>query len=466
MRNSWVIAWREFVQSVCTKGFFIGLIIAPAMMALSIFIPRFLEDVKEEGERHLAVVDLTGKVYEPLLAAADALNAADVEGTKFVLSQVPAPVSPSGELASELSWEQWQSLKSELAVKVRKGEVFGFVIVGAKILNLDLPEDYYDEPDDEEQEAYRDWESSTWHYTVTYGAESLTDLKTSRFITSSLGRIVRQERYLSTGIDQSLVSKVTRAVKVQEFRVQKTKKKTSDQPGSGVVKTSGKKEMALPIGFMIMLYLSIMTSAGPLLNNTVEEKSNRILEVLLSASTPLQILSGKIFGNYLMGLLVTVIWGAAGLAAAAYHGLLDSGSFSMDSLLYFVFFFLSGYLLYGCIYAAIGSVCMTIQEAQSMMTPAILLMFLPLIAIGHVIENPGSTISVFLSCFPFTAPFFMMLRLGLSPEPALWQVLLSMASMVVGVVFLLWASAKVFQIAILLYGKPPSMKQLWKWVMG
>ncbi len=455
MNRLWVIAKREYIAAVFTKAFLFGILFAPAMLVLTILIPQWLEGVGETGERKLAVLDMTGEVSAGLEEASRQHNSGDDVKMKYLVETID--VSDVASLGDDpaAGWEKWESFKAEQAQRVRDEEIFAFIMLGPSLLSLEPPALLSQEPDEDDEEAHDAWEKQVWPYLVAYGSESLTDVKASRFVRGSLTDAVRQWRYQDAGVDAVVVGKINRSLNVQEFKVQEEE---------GVTKASGKQEFIFPLGFMILLWIAVMTSAGPLLNNTIEEKSNRILEVLVSSSTPFQILGGKILGNYLMGLTVTGIYAAAALSAAAYHDVMPSDGVSVLDLIYFVFYFLAGYLIYGCVYAAIGSVCMTIQEAQNMMAPLFLLMFLPMIAINHVIENPGSLVSQGLSYFPFSAPFVMMLRLGLSPQPPVSEILTSIGCMTLGVAFALWASSKVFRIAILIYGKPPSVKQLGKWV--
>lgn len=461
MKRILVIAWREFVAAVCTKAFLIGILVMPFLISLTIFVPILLEKLEDTGERRIAVVDFTGVLIGPLEEAAAARVQDPEQRQSLVVERVDAgPLDPDPLARRTAFLLELDGRLAELGERVRKEEIFAFALLGPDLLDLEVPEGYFQAPAEESTAEHEAWVRAMSPWSITYGAESLTERGPREFLSGTLRTLIRDQRYQHAQVDAKLVARLNREARIQQLKVQEQ----AEAGGSGVVASDDDREVLLPIAFMVLLFMSVLSAAGPLLNNTIEEKSNRILEVLLSSSSPFQILTGKILGNYLMGLSISVLWASAGLAALIYHDKLPPGGIPLENLGFFLFFFLAGFLIYGCIYAAIGSTCTTVQDAQSMMMPLIILIMLPMLALEHVLTNPGSMGSQILSYFPFSSPFIMMLRLSLSPEPPLWQTALSMAILAGGVLVTLWASAKVFRIAILLYGKPPGFRELVRWL--
>jgi len=138
--------------------------------------------------------------------------------------------------------------------------------------------------------------------------------------------------------------------------------------------------------------------------------------------------------------------------------------FSGPNLAWFLYFFLAGYLLFASLYAAVGAMCSSIQDAQSLMFPIVILIMIPMLSLAPVMQHPDSVLSKVLTWFPFSAPFITSLRLALSPPPPLWEVALAAVSVAVGAWFLMWAGGKVFRIAIFSTGKPPRLGEIWRWL--
>ena len=147
---------------------------------------------------------------------------------------------------------------------------------------------------------------------------------------------------------------------------------------------------------------------------------------------------------------------------ASEFDVLRSGIVNPLNLFWFTYFFLAGYLLFASLYAAIGAMCSSIQDAQSMMMPVVILIMIPFLSLGFVINHPDSGLSVALSWFPFSAPFVAVLRVALSPPSPIWQTALSAAIVAASAIFFMWLGGKVFRVAILMTGKPPKPSEIWR----
>jgi ABC-2 type transport system permease protein len=239
------------------------------------------------------------------------------------------------------------------------------------------------------------------------------------------------------------------------------------RPGSVTVTADGesatKPDFAglMPMGFTILLLISVMSSGQYLLTTTIEEKASRTIEVILSAVSPLELLTGKILGQMAVGLVILITYaamGILGLVSMAMFGLID------PSLLIFLFiFFLITYVIMGSLMAAIGSAVNELREAQSLMTPITLLMMIPWLFSYPISREPNSVFATVVSFLPPMNAFAMLLRLTSTSPPPMWQVWLSILVGVFAAAGALWFASRIFKIGLLMHGRPPNVATLWKW---
>jgi ABC-2 type transport system permease protein len=214
--------------------------------------------------------------------------------------------------------------------------------------------------------------------------------------------------------------------------------------------------------FVVLLMIGVMMGGQSLLTTTIEEKSNRVIEVLLSAVSPLELMAGKILGQMGVSLAVLgvyVLLGIVVLLSFALVGLLDPWL-----VFYLVIFFVITYLVMGSLMVAVGSAVNDMHEAQSLVTPIIMLTVVPVMFAAPIAQDPTSRFSIVMSFIPPFNTFAMLLRLASSVPPPWWQVWLSIGVGLVSVLAAVWFAAKVFQIGMLMYGKPPNLATLIRWV--
>ena len=229
----------------------------------------------------------------------------------------------------------------------------------------------------------------------------------------------------------------------------------------------------------------------------IEEKTNRIVEVLVSSIKPFQLMMGKIIGIMLVGLTQFSIWvlliavSLTALSIIAFPDMLDAanqaelmqnnvgGEVAMEndfadlvfrqinwSLMIglFIFYFIGGYLLYGSLMAAIGAAVDSETDTQQFMIPVSMPLFFAYIIAINITGNPNGSTAFWCSEIPFTSPIVMLVRVAIGGEGMIWQVLLSMSLLIVTFIFTTWIAAKIYRVGILMYGKKPSYKELLKWI--
>jgi ABC-type Na+ efflux pump permease subunit len=225
---------------------------------------------------------------------------------------------------------------------------------------------------------------------------------------------------------------------------------------------AGAVQMLLPIIVVMLLYMGIVGISQMLISNTIEEKSNRVYEVLLSSVSPYQLMAGKILGICGVGLTLLTFWSGGGLLAAALQGSGDLVSGGQIAL--FVAFYLLGFLMIASLFVAVGSACNTIKEAQNLMAPLSMLLAIPLIISMVTIQDPNGKLATITSFIPPFTPFVMMTRAASVPAPPTWQIAVTLGLLALSTWLAIRLAARVFRVGILLYGQPPSIKELWRWV--
>jgi len=214
--------------------------------------------------------------------------------------------------------------------------------------------------------------------------------------------------------------------------------------------------------FLFLMFMAIVSTGQMLITSLIEEKGSRVVEVLLAAVSPLQLMAGKIMGLAGVWFTFAIICGGVVWTAAAFSGL--PHTMNLQHIAWFFLYFVLGFLLMSSLYAAVGSACNTLKEAQTMMLPLMLIFVLPMVLWMHIAQNPDGWPAIALSLFPPTAPMVMIMRIAVRPALPLLQILTSLVLLAASVPVAIWAAAKVFRTGILMYGKPPKLRELLRWV--
>ncbi|MCR4315197.1 MAG: ABC transporter permease [Planctomycetes bacterium] len=224
--------------------------------------------------------------------------------------------------------------------------------------------------------------------------------------------------------------------------------------------------MFVPYVFGLLLLIGIMMSSQLLLTSVIEEKGNRIIEVLLSSVTPTELMTGKIVGLGLVGFTLLCIWGAGGYFAGstAFSFETFSGFVSTSSIVFMIVYFVLGFILFSAMIAAVGSVCNTLKEAQNLVGPINMFIVLPVMFTPMVAQDPSGGIAVALSHFPLTAPILMLARISTDTPPGWIEIAINIFVMIVSAIIVLFLAGKIFRIGILMYGKPPKLSEMLRWL--
>jgi ABC-type Na+ efflux pump permease subunit len=459
MKKTLRVAWREIVATITTKGFIIGVMFTPAILIVSglIFSKAHLgTPPRVVGE--VAILDPTSEVTEGvtklLSPAAFALRRAqDMElveknlpvSMRTLALQNGAQSLPAGakRLLGEVPELHIQKL-AETADLKREKQALGVKHEGlSPLLALVVihPDAVRHAAGQREFGAYD-----------LYVREKL-DGQVERDIKTAVRESIVAARAKASGMDPKEVEYLTDVPSVQAKRV--TQAGEEQAPHEAIV-------AVIPFAFMFLIFISVMTSSQYLMTTTIEEKSSRIAEVLLSAVSPMELMAGKILGQFVVGLVVLLVYlglGLMGLMSFALLGLIDGWI-----IVYLFIFYLMSFFTCAAFMAAVGACVNEMREAQSLIMPMMIVLVLPMLLWMPVSRDPGSPLAMALSMVPPMNSFFMLIRMASNTPPPLWQVWVSIVLGLGAAYAAVWGAAKVFRIGLLLHGKPPDFRTMLRWV--
>jgi ABC-2 type transport system permease protein len=214
--------------------------------------------------------------------------------------------------------------------------------------------------------------------------------------------------------------------------------------------------------------MTLIFSGNTIMRSIILEKSSRIVEVVLSTTSPFKMMAGKILGQGFVGLTQYIIWATFGITLAVYGNKIlpisnEYFSFAPSLFVYFVIFYVLGYFLYATLFSAIGAMVNTDQEGQQLSFPVIMMLIIPLMILGLIVKNPDSSIATVFSLIPFFSPIIMFARINLS-SPGFLEIGSAIMILILTILFLIWIVAKIYRVGILMYGKRPNLPEIIKWM--
>jgi ABC-type Na+ efflux pump permease subunit len=446
------VAWREFKHTALTKAFIIGAIVFPLIMwAVFPLLAALTQRTVPPFAGTLALIDPTGEVAaaaheefdeqrlraqreaaieqtEDLIRAAGTDPAAAVANPD-VANVMTALSEPPVNITVEVFGDDTEL--TDLKRRVRAGEFVAVATVDPALLDAEQAKG------------------------ASVGLFVPSNIKSdhTRILKRRLGDSVVRARALRSGQDADLLRDLVRRPSFESIAL------TDD--GSEARESIVMKEI-LPFAFLMLLWITAFTSGQYLLTTTIEEKSNKVMEVLLSAVSPLQLMAGKILGQGLVALVMLVMYGGLLFGAIVIFATLDL--IPPLHLVYFALYFVMAYFYIAAAMAAVGSAVNDLHEAQSLMGPVMMVLVLAPLASGFVgSQDPNGTIATVFSFIPPVTPFAMITRITAGQVP-FWQIGLSLVVGYAGVVAGLWCCAKIFRIGVLMQGKPPSPMEMLRWI--
>jgi ABC-type Na+ efflux pump permease subunit len=462
MKKILYVAQREFLATAGTRAFIVGILVTPIVIGvLILLVPWFAREDPPAIAGSVAVIDPTGQVAPGLatyLAPAriekrrqDAYRRIQEAMPSALRSTggMPGPESPAGAQAAGSLLGKVPQLRVEPldpgagveAAKAVLTSAAGRGAAGDARLALVVVH----------ADAIRKSPGADRFGTYDLFVRAKLDDRVIEEIDDGVRDAIVGARVSLAGLDRTRIEDLTTVGRVSS--------KTVTAEGEG--RTSEILNRLIPMALMGLLLMSVLMSGQYLLTTTIEEKSNRVVEVLLSAVSPMELMVGKILGQFAVGLLVLALYLGLGLIAMlsfASLGLLDPALIA-----YLLVFYLLAYFSVGAFMAAIGSAVNELREAQGLMTPVMMIIMIPWFLWMPISRDPNSLLAVVLTFVPPISNFVIMLRLASSTPPPLWQTLLAILAGAAGVYASLWFAARVFRIGLLMYGKPPNVATLVRW---
>jgi ABC-2 type transport system permease protein len=412
------VARREYVETVRTKTFLLSLLFLPIIIGGVIVISSWVNRNKG-GQRDPLKVGITcfsAELSQKVQAAFDEHNQTHTQGPLVLIAVGPLADANATE-------EQGKH-------QLRQGRVDTYVV-----LDTDLTEG----------------SGSVWIYTHKPKPAQIEALWT---VESLLRKAVVDTRCEARGLDREMLAKI-RAVAIQQVEL-------GSEAGQEHVQGEGQRvaRMMVPFAFMYLIFIGIAGTGQHLLSSIIEEKNSRIIEVLLSAISPFELMAGKIVGLAGIGLTVATLWGVGAYVAARRQGIEITVGPSL--VVFFLVYYVFGFTLFSALLAGVGSVCNTVKETQSLMMPVMLVFVIPLISWMQLAQDPNGTLAHVLSFVPPATPMVMMLRLSTGVSISTVEITGSVLLLIVSVLGAVWAAAKVFRTGVLMYGKRPGLRQVWR----
>jgi ABC-2 type transport system permease protein len=409
--KSLTIIKKEYKMIVKKKSFLISTILTPIIMAGFIFLPMLITKVGR-GIKNIAIADLSGMIQTEFIQKSQKVQ----KTLKFH--------------AVESKNQTRDNLIGVYKKKILDKEVDGFLLIPKEIKKTRQ---------------------------ISFFALNISDFETNKYIGSAVQKIISRQILDEQQIDPEIVEEATRSINFETFKVKKDR----------VTKASSGMEYLMSIFMLTILFSIIMAYGQLIMRGVLEEKSNRIIEILISSTNTRSLFYGKIIGIGLAGLTQVALWILIGFIFFSQTSFdINENILSFISLelaIYFVIFFILGYFMYSILFSLVGASVNTDQEAQQFAAPITYLLIIPFILGIMVTQNPNSVPVVIASLFPLFSPTLMFMRIGVA-IPSFFQILLSIILCILTIMFMAWLGAKIFRTGLLMYGKKPSIKEILKWI--
>jgi ABC-2 type transport system permease protein len=405
---------REYLARVRSRWFIAITILAPLLMIGVMTIPIALVVRESERALSISVVDESGRLLQELLA-----TEAFEEGR---LRYMPPP---GGDPVTVIETLRRQVLEAQLS---------GFLYIPAEVLEGG---------------------------TIEYWGRDVSQTLVRATLEPATTTAVRRLQARSLGLEPSAAAQLTRDIRVATYRVSE----------EGAAREEGKSEIVAYV-LAMMIYMVVLLYGAMMLRAAVAEKASKTVEIILSSVRPWQLMLGKTLGVGAVGLTQIGIWLAvaslmllysAGTQAAAEAEFLKDLPLGIDTLLMFLGLFITGYFLYGGLYASVGAIASSEQEASQLQFPVTLLVIIPLLIIPIVLGSPASQASVVLSWIPFFTPILFIARYALGVVEV-WEIPLIFTLQIVTILCVAWVGGRIYRVGLLMTGKRPTLPELIRWI--
>ena len=433
---------------VGTKAFLLSIVMMPVLMLGSLLAIELLRNAGQIKERKIAVIEHSGRFVEMLQAEAEQKNA-KIDESEKIRNESNAKISNASDdilggtrdkyfIESIASDSVTDELRVELSDRIRNQDLYAFVEIPKSAGELDASP----------AEKIRFYAQDS----------SLSDAR--RWIAQSVNGIVQKQRLEDAEIDPAVVRRASVPVNVAGMGLVE---RASDGSIQSNEEDDPMSAIFLPMGVMMLMFMVIFMAAQPMLESVLEEKSQRIAEVLLGSANPFQLMSGKLLGTVAGSLTVFAIYLIGVFGIASYKGYSDQIPFELAP--WFIVFQIMGVLFYSAIFLAIGASVSQLKEAQAMLLPVWMMMMSPMFVWLVIVRDPLGPMATYFSFFPPATPTAMMLRMATGQSIPIWQPIVGLIITAVSTIFIVVIAARIFRVGILWQGKTPKISEILKWAL-
>ncbi len=411
MNKALVVAKWEYLEKIKSKAFLIGLFLTPMIMVGMGILPSLLANGSDQETKVIGVIDRTGDLIAPLAERLQKFRLTNGQPNYLV-----QPIAVGSEVNLDEAIETANN-------KVLHDEIEGYCIIDADPLVDTL---------------------------VEYRSRHVGDFRISNRIEESLRSVLTEKKLAQLGLDPQLLTRLSVPIDVRTVKLSKT-----GETEKGDFMTVFFSAYV----FLMMLFFLILTSGQLLVRSMIEEKSNRIVEILVSSVSPTDLMMGKVLGLSGLGFTQIGFWGLIGLALTLQFSI---SMIPFAQALLLLIYFVLGYLFYSAIFIGIGSPLTTEQEAQQITSYLVLIVVLPIALALPAIQNPGATWIKVLSYIPLLTPTMMTLRIPIQ-VPSAWEIIITTLIMLASTYVAMVGAGRIFRIAILSTGKRPGLREIVRW---
>lgn len=441
MRRVLLIAKRDYLASVKSKAFIVGLVLAPIMFSGGFIGVGLMRKKPDLADRKIAVVDHTGKAAAAIVAAAGEKHARD--GFDKVTREQTTPKYVFEILPPDTGHEADQRLA--LSDRVRKRELYGFLEIGASALHPAKGD-----------EAAKAAGNRVDYYSNAGGIDQARS-----WLSGPIADGLRRARFTDAGIPPDRFDDLLAQTTLQTMSLVSRDQKTG---AIGEAKKRSELEaFVVPFATMMLLAMIVLASASPMLGAIADDKTQRVFEMLLGSATPFELMLGKVLGAVALAMTSSVFYVTAGILALS--SMTVMGMSPMGLIPWFVVYLIADVMVLGALAMALGAACGSPHDAQQLAMLLLAPVLIPMFVFMAIVQNPNGGLSVALSLFPPFTPILMLLRQAMPGGVPGWQPWVGLAGVLLWTVFMTWAAARVFRVVILVQGKLPKFSQLVQWAI-
>lgn len=468
MKKVFVIARREFLAAVKSKGFIVSIILMPILMGGGIIAQKAVEKVGDRTTKRIAVIDRTpgATLYDEIVRKAAERNEKEIfdkaSGRQMEAKFEFEKIAPAeGEAAINRQ-------RLELSDRVRREELIAFIEIGPDVIKPRLnpatvPSNAAELKNASDQQLVQAaGEILGDNAIIRYSTNRPTYGELRRFLARTLAPKVYALRGKEAGLDPMAVYGLIIPPQIVDKGLVRTNAegKVVDEGGAAQMVAA----FAVPLILLMLMFMIVMVGCSPLTANVIEEKQLRIVEVLLGSVSPFQLMMGKLLGGVGVALVLAMIYLGGGYWLAAKMGYADY--VSKPVLAWFFVYTVLAVLMYGAMFLAVGSACSNIKESQSMIMPVMIFIILPLLMLGPILQDPSGPVPTIGSFIPFCVPLMMTVRMAIPPGIPQWQAVAGIAIALATVPVIVWAAGRIFRVGILMQGQGAKLGQMIRWIVA